>query len=554
MIRNHLDSSSRYILISAKPAPNGGLHLGHIAGPYLRQDMLRRHYQMRGATVHVVGGTDPIDSFIALRASQVESGPDAVAVRYFAQIEQDFNSLDIHFDAFIDPLSDRWRDQYRACFADVVERAVAEDRVATVQQDFPFFPGSEQGASGAWICGLCPDCACSVSGYFCEACGAHFDPSMILEPVLRGTSERPDFRAREDLFFPVTDPSGLLSSLKAMGVPDSLRAIVERHFENGRSMIRLSERSQWGVPIDENDPAKELRYFGHGLLYGYCRLLGDVYCRISDDPVNPFDSNSTVTSVNLFGVDNTVSHMVNIQAIGHEIEGWKGFDGFVVNRFYLLEGRKFSTSARHLIWVHDLVETAGADSDSVRFTIAATSPTWAERNLRVDEVLHWCNEIFGKQIRDRVTQDIHRLSGSEFVVPDHATLDAFAAVWDRICEGHAFPVYAPEEQVELILSWLNARPSPDSADAVALSTWLRCLLITLYPVVPRFASWAWTSLGLDGSPSLMRLLCPASVAPVSWPQRPAELTEAALHSAMPDTAVAWSTAAKDRLLGASLEV
>ena len=343
-----LTPDQKFLLISAKPAPNGGLHLGHIAGPYLRQDMLRRHYQMRGASVSVIGGTDPIDSFVSLRATQDDSRPASVAQRYYQQIVSDYASYDIHLDDFIDPLSPAWRERYLACFAEVVERTQNDGLAIEQVRNFPFFVAQpDQGASGASLCGTCPDCHDAVSGYFCEACGAHFEPDEVGNPTPRAGKGEIAFAPVPDWFFNVQDPAALLASLAQMGVSAPIKAIVERQFQKGRNTVRLTERSDWGIPTGDEE---DRRYFGHGLLYGYCRLLGRRYMEISGDPVNPFDQGSNVTSVNLFGIDNTVSHMVNIQAIGHDVAGWKGFDAFVVNRFYLLEGKKFSTSARHLIW------------------------------------------------------------------------------------------------------------------------------------------------------------------------------------------------------------
>jgi len=537
-----LNSDRRYLLISAKPAPNGGLHLGHIAGPYLRQDMLRRHYQLRGATVHVVGGTDPIDSFIALRANQDGARPDRVAERYYHQIRQDFDSYGIHLDAFIDPLSEDWRDRYVACFEEVVRRAGEEGRALKISRPFPFFAGEERGASGAWICGRCPDCGDGVSGYFCESCGAHFEPAEIAQPRLRDQTIPPEFREAEDVFFQVRDPDGLVAGLADIGVPAQLRAIVERQFAKGRTSVRLSERSDWGIPMDESDPKLELRYFGHGLLYGYCRLLGAVYREISGESSNPFDAGSDVFSVNLFGVDNTVSHMVNIQAIGEETTGWKGFDGFVVNRFYLLEGKKFSTSARHLIWAHDLIHVSGADSDAVRFAISATSPTWNERDLRIDEFLHWYNDVYLARVRDRVIDDLDRLRGTSTQSPAPAIVDAFAPLWAEICQGHEFSCYAPEEQIAAILRWLEVRERIDPDDAQALASWLRCLLLALYPIAPRLSAWAWRSLGLEGAPSLAHFADPATIAPAAERPEGVALTQEALFRAMPETAVAHARA------------
>lgn len=534
MNQYRLGPDQRFLLISAKPAPNGGLHLGHIAGPYLRQDMLRRHYQMRGATVTVVGGTDPVDSFIALRARQDADRPDGVAQRYYRQIVQDFASYDIHLDAFIDPFAPEYRQRYVDCFRDIVQRAGAAGKSSERQRAFPFLadePG--RGASGAWLCGHCPDCGDGVSGYFCENCGAHFEPDEVVEP--RGRGERAlRFEPTTDRFFDVADPAALLASLERIGVAPPLRALVQRQFAKGRRQVRLTERSDWGIPTGEADGRC---YFGHGLLYGYCRLLGELYMELSGDPVHPFDRASDVTSVNLFGIDNTVSHMVNIQAIGEEMPGWKGFDGFVVNRFYLLEGRKFSTSARHLIWAHELIHTAGADSDAVRFVISATSPSEEQRNLSVTDFRHWYNDIFVGQVQPAVLDTVAALLGQRHAGMDATVGHAFGPVWARACEGHAFAAYRPEQQVDVLLDWLARRDAMAATGPSGQHGWLTGFLLLLYPIAPRLARWGWSALGHAGEPNLAALDGEAVVCGgVRQPVAPLAVDD--LLRAMPDTAAA----------------
>lgn len=502
MNKYRLSADDRFLLISAKPAPNGGLHLGHIAGPYLRQDMLRRHYQMRGATVTVVGGTDPVDSFIALRARQDAAEPDGVAQRYYRQIVQDFASYDIHVDAFIDPFAPQYRQRYVDCFSDIVRRATDAGKAGERTRAFPFLadePG--RGASGAWLCGRCPDCADDVSGYFCENCGAHFEPDEVAEPHGRG-GRALRFEPTADLFFDVADPPALLAQLTRIGVAPPLLALVERQFAQGRRQVRLTERSDWGIPSGAADGRC---YFGHGLLYGYCRLLGELYMELSGDTVHPFDRASGVTSVNLFGIDNTVSHMVNIQAIGEEMPGWKGFDAFVVNRFYLLEGKKFSTSARHLIWAHELIHTAGADSDAVRFVISATSPSDVQRDLGIAEFCHWYNDVFVGRVQSAVMDAVAALVGQRHAGLADAVAARFLPLWERVCAGHAFAAYRPEQQVGLLLEWLDARAAMAESGPAGLHGWLTGLLLLLYPIAPRLAGWGWSALGHAGTPNLAAL-------------------------------------------------
>ncbi|MEU5878733.1 class I tRNA ligase family protein [Spirillospora sp. NPDC047279] len=522
-----LDRHDRFLLIPAKPAPNGDLHIGHLGGPYLRQDMLRRHYLSRGASVTVVGGTDPVDSFIALRAAQDGRDPGEVAADHFERIRTDFAACDIVFDAFIDPLSPHWRDRYSASFDEVLARADASGRLRSDTVPFPFRGDGGPAASGAWLCGACPDCGAGVAGYFCEDCGAHFEPSEVREPRPRFPGRDLVFLAEPDYFFDIADPGALLASLARLGVPGDLRAVVARQFRAGRTRVRLSEPSEWGVPLE---PGSRRRYFGHGLLYGYCRLLGDLYRDLSGDPVHPFDAGSPVTAVNLFGIDNTVSHLVNIQAVGEETEGWKGFDAFVVNRFLLLEGSKISTSARHLVRARDLVGRCGMESDGVRFALAATSPTRAEVDLRADDVVRVHNDVLLARVCRAMTQVAEEIQGTPAAGATAEVTARFEEVFARVCEGHRFAVYDPAEQVANVLEWLAARPPAGDPGGQG---WLKALALLLYPITPRLAVWAWRSAGGDGDPAYAAYRWPTEPRRHAPPPVPAPVAAARIRTAIP---------------------
>jgi methionyl-tRNA synthetase len=51
-------AAQTFFLMPIPPTPNGRLHLGHIAGPYLRMDMLGRYLRSQGHRVDVVSAVD----------------------------------------------------------------------------------------------------------------------------------------------------------------------------------------------------------------------------------------------------------------------------------------------------------------------------------------------------------------------------------------------------------------------------------------------------------------------------------------------------------------
>ncbi|HMG57345.1 MAG TPA: class I tRNA ligase family protein, partial [Kofleriaceae bacterium] len=114
----------RFLLIGSKPATNGGLHLGHVGGPYLRMDILRRHLLRQGHDARVVFGSDPHDSYVTLMAKASGQHPLEVAARFHAQIVEDLRSLHIHTDAIINPTAQPWSDRHLAAYRGLLDDLV----------------------------------------------------------------------------------------------------------------------------------------------------------------------------------------------------------------------------------------------------------------------------------------------------------------------------------------------------------------------------------------------------------------------------------------------
>ncbi len=52
------------LVLGPNPTPNGGMHLGHIAGPYLAGDVYARYQRARGRDVVFTTGTDDSQTFV----------------------------------------------------------------------------------------------------------------------------------------------------------------------------------------------------------------------------------------------------------------------------------------------------------------------------------------------------------------------------------------------------------------------------------------------------------------------------------------------------------
>lgn len=99
-----LDIPERAVVFCPPPTPNGGLHLGHLAGPYLRADVYARALRTLGREAHVVTGTDDHQSYVAAIAHRLGS----VKVRTGPPVDDDSDVSAGQAWAGVLPLTTQW--------------------------------------------------------------------------------------------------------------------------------------------------------------------------------------------------------------------------------------------------------------------------------------------------------------------------------------------------------------------------------------------------------------------------------------------------------------
>lgn len=96
--------NKKYLLVPVMPTPNGGLHLGHLSGPYLKMDVLARAQRRNENEVAVFFGSDAYESYMNLKSWQTGEDVDGLCNEYHERMLHDLDALKIEYDAFINPL------------------------------------------------------------------------------------------------------------------------------------------------------------------------------------------------------------------------------------------------------------------------------------------------------------------------------------------------------------------------------------------------------------------------------------------------------------------
>jgi methionyl-tRNA synthetase len=104
-----IDASSatggaRTLLVgSSVPNPNGDIHLGHLAGPFLSGDIFARFRRMLSETVYYLSGTDDYQSWTQSMAERLDASPAATAEKYSRAIEESCRLAGIEVTHFHHP-------------------------------------------------------------------------------------------------------------------------------------------------------------------------------------------------------------------------------------------------------------------------------------------------------------------------------------------------------------------------------------------------------------------------------------------------------------------
>ena len=386
---------------STPPTPNGGLHIGHLSGPYLGTDVFVRFQRMNGATVWHLAGTDDFQSYVAECARREGRPPAEVAAHYGAEIEETLRLMDIEPDQITHTSRD---ERYPRALQAFFSRLVGSGRV-TRQEGTALFDGETgQYLYEPYVCGGCPTCGSPTGGNICEECG---EPNFCVDLV----KPRPSNGAAEPRAGTIIRYTLPLHELRAnvqehhhVGrAPARLRELASRIFQRERVDLALTHPSSWGVPPTQQDVPGQVIWVWIELAFGFIygiealgRKLGKDWR--ADAPQDDWKI------VHFLGYDNTFYHSILSPAL-YKIANpeWTPDIDYNVNEFYLLDGDKFSTSRRHAIWGKDILGPHSVDS--VRFYLARTRPethrtnfTLAEYDTVVQETLlgtwqRWLNDL-----------------------------------------------------------------------------------------------------------------------------------------------------------------
>jgi methionyl-tRNA synthetase len=438
----------KILVAPAWPYASGFRHLGHAAA-YVPFDVFARYHRLRGNDVLAVSGTDEHGTPVMVAADAEGRSYREVADFYNQAHREDFRRLGFTYDCFTRTTTPNHARVTQDLFKTLYDKGAIVERTQLVS----FSPTTGHTLPDRYIEGTCPICGYpEARGDQCDNCGNQLDPTDLINPRSKIDGSTPEFRETNHLF------------LELPAFADTLRAWIESR-EGWRTNVRnfslgllddvrarpITRDLDWGVRIPipgyAEDPNKRI-YVWFDAVIGYLSASIE-WARIRGEPEawREWWQNDDALHAYFQGKDNIVFHTVIWPSIlvgygeGGEVGAGKTLhlpDDVFATEYLNMEGKQFSTSRGHSIYLRDFLDRY--DPDPLRYYLIAAGPetqdadfTWADFVRRNnDELLaNWGNLV------NRTLTNAHRNFGAvpepgALTADDQAVLDAVDAGFDTV--------------------------------------------------------------------------------------------------------------------------
>jgi len=400
------------LVAPAWPYAAGHRHLGHLVGFGVPADVFARYHRLCGNDVLMVSGTDEHGTPTMVAADREGKAYGEIGDYYNAAFRDDFRRLGLTYDLFSRTTTLNHERVTQDFFKTLYEHGAIVEQTMLVS----FSPTTGHTLPDRYIEGTCPICGYpEARGDQCDNCGNQLDPTDLINPRSKIDGSTPEFRETKHLF------------LDLPKYATELREWILSHGE-WRSNVRnfslrlldeirprpITRDLDWGVRIPipgyaENENKRIYVWFD--AVIGYLSASIE-WAAITGDPDawRTWWQNPEAEHAYFQGKDNVVFHTVIWPAmlLGYGTGGVYGAalgplelpDNVVASEYLTMEGKQFSTSRGHSIYLRDVLERY--DPDPVRYYLVAAGPetqdtdfTWSEFVRRNnDELLaNWGNLV-----------------------------------------------------------------------------------------------------------------------------------------------------------------
>jgi methionyl-tRNA synthetase len=501
------------LVLGPNPTPNGGMHLGHMAGPYLAGDIYARYQRARGRNVIFTTGTDDSQTFVVASARRQGADPEELCRTATELIREALVAIGISFDGF-----GPFDDTYRATVLDFFRTLHAAGKFELRTVKMPYLPRTGEFLVEGLIEGDCPVCLTTCRGGLCETCchPNNFDellnPHSTIDP-----NDIPEVREVSILVLPMEEYREQLTAYHEAWAPyrrphlvQMIRDVLSRPLKD----LPITYPLSWGIeaPFPET-PGQVLNAWLELMPAGmYTTSYAARNLGIDTKPGELWRTGSNLRWVHFLGFDNayffTMTHIALLMAHG----GTMLPEWICTNEFYELESEKFSTSKRHVLSVQDALNEI--PRDVLRCYLALTAPEHQRTNFSragLEKMAE--HRLIGpwNQLAGRLAKAVANASSGDAPLPVTTGGRSRAAIMmERFDTVYEFPWYSPNKCADMALVQIERlRRQAAALDGVSIDdqpeAWgdlfleVKALLALSAPILIDLAAAAQRAGGLEGA-------------------------------------------------------
>ncbi|KPZ03190.1 methionine--tRNA ligase [Pseudomonas syringae] len=425
---------SKFIVTITPPTPNGDLHIGHIAGPFLAADVFTRVQRQRGHECVLVSYSDDYQSYMLRKGLEQDVDPVELARRNSDRIEASLAAINIQPDNWMRPHDNPW-------FAEAVGEVFGTLRDAGAiecrDSSEPYCPDCDVWGYEAFARGNCNYCGAESDASQCENCAQAPDAELMTDLRCKLCGQPSQWKNVHRAFLKL---AGFKPQLRDRLLGQSWRKPLDSWLRDS-----LEHLHDWGVtrPGDggldlQADGSCRVHTWFMGLA-GYMAAFREHADRVGRPELfRQYWQSGQGTLVHFLGFDCVFSHAVVYPAQLTALRDIKVRQRFMPNQFLKLDGLNLSTSRNHAIWVGDLAREACVDS--ARLYLASIAPEESEGDFRLAQFHAWRTEVFSEffpaLLEAGSNRDDHWWSG--LCGADAGLLEALRVQWSKASEPAQF--------------------------------------------------------------------------------------------------------------------
>ncbi|WP_444938357.1 methionine--tRNA ligase [Microbulbifer sp. JMSA002] len=499
-----MPDTRKILVTSALPYANGSLHLGHIL-EYIQTDIWARFQRSRGNDCLYICADDAHGTAIMLKAEQLGLTPEQHIANMQAEHERDFADFLIGVDNYHSTHSEENRELSAMIYRRLSENGHIASR--TITQAFD--PEKQLFLADRYIKGTCPRCSTPDQyGDNCEACGATYSPTELIDPVSAISGATPVEKESEHFFFTLPAFTEFLRNWTRSGtLQDEVANKLAEWLEEGLQEWDISRDAPYfGFEIPDA-PGKYF-YVWLDAPIGYMASLKNYCDKNGSDWLDYWKKDSDAEVYHFIGKDIVNFHALFWPAMLDSAD-FRTPNKVCVHGFLTVNGKKMSKSRGTFINARNYLDHLSPEYLRYYFAAKLTAGV-DDLDLNLDDFIAKVNsDLVGKvvNIASRTAKFVSKAGGKLATeLADEQLWNQFVEAAPRITDYYEQREYARAMRDIMALAdaanawiadkapWSLAKQEGTEAEVLAICSqgvnMFRALITWLAPVLPNTAQKA----------------------------------------------------------------